>query len=144
MKTRRRAPQELGVLVVVLLVAVIMGVLSPEFRTAGNMEVLLLNGSVVTFLALGQTCVLLTGGIDLSVGSNIAFTGMVAALAMQAGMPWWAAALLAILTGAGVGVFERIGHSLRSYAAVHRHVCHVRHFGVDSEDSHPIEIHHRD
>lgn len=82
MKTRRRAPQELGVLVVVLLVAVIMGVLSPEFRTAGNMEVLLLNGSVVTFLALGQTCVLLTGGIDLSVGSNIAFTGMVAALAM--------------------------------------------------------------
>ena len=37
MKTRRRAPQELGVLVVVLLVAVIMGVLSPEFRTAGNM-----------------------------------------------------------------------------------------------------------
>lgn len=106
MKTRRRAPQELGVLVVVLLVAVIMGVLSPEFRTAGNMEVLLLNGSVVTFLALGQTCVLLTGGIDLSVGSNIAFTGMVAALAMQAGMPWWAAALLAILTGAGVGLFN--------------------------------------
>lgn len=143
MKTRRRAPQELGVLVVVLLVAVIMGVLSPEFRTAGNMEVLLLNGSVVTFLALGQTCVLLTGGIDLSVGSNIAFTGMVAALAMQAGMPWWAAALLAILTGAGVGLFNGLvihyGHM-----PPYRHVCHVRHFGVDSEDSHPIEIHHRD
>ncbi|WEV46876.1 ABC transporter permease [Bifidobacterium sp. ESL0690] len=106
MKSKFKMPQELGVLIVVLLVAVLMGILSPEFRTASNLQVLLLNGSVVTFLALGQACVLLTGGIDLSVGSNIALTGMIAALAMRAGIPWWIAALLAILTGIVVGLFN--------------------------------------
>ncbi len=108
MSSRTRVPQELGVLIVVGVVAVIMGSLSPEFRTTGNLSVLLLNGATVTFLALGQTCVLLTGGIDLSVGSNIALTGMVAALMMQGGIPWWGAALGAILTGVVVGVFNGV------------------------------------
>lgn len=108
MRKRFRLPQELGVLIVVLLMAVLMGSISPEFRTAGNMSVLLLNGSVVTLLALGQSCVLLTGGIDLSVGSNIALTGMIAALAMQHGLPWWMATLLAILTGVAVGLFNGV------------------------------------
>lgn len=106
MRKRFHLPQELGVFIVVLLVALLMGAISPEFRTAGNMSVLLLNGSVVTLLALGQACVLLTGGIDLSVGSNIALTGMIAALAMQHGVPWWMAALLAIVTGVAVGLFN--------------------------------------
>lgn len=103
---RFRVPQELGVFGVVVFVAIIMGTMSPEFRTFSNLEVLLLNGSVVLFLALGQTFVLLTGGIDLSVGSNIALTGMVAALAMSAGIPWWMAALFAVLTGVLVGIFN--------------------------------------
>lgn len=108
MKKKFRVPQELGVLGVVLVVGIIMGVIAPEFRTLENLEVLLLNGSVVLFLALGQTFVLLTGGIDLSVGSNIALTGMIAALAMQSGIPWWAAALLAIVTGVLVGIFNGV------------------------------------
>ncbi|MFT0762963.1 ABC transporter permease [Scrofimicrobium sp. R131] len=106
MKTRRAVPQELGVLGVVVLVGIIMGSISPEFRTASNMSVLLLNGAVVMFLALGQTTVLLTGGIDLSVGSNIALTGMIAAMSMQAGAPWWLAAIFAILGGVAVGLFN--------------------------------------
>ncbi|QPK81744.1 ABC transporter permease [Schaalia sp. ZJ405] len=106
MTKRRRVPQELGVLIVVLLVALVMGAMSPEFRTASNLSVLLLNGSVVTFLAIGQACVLLTGGIDLSVGSNIALTGMIAALVMQAGAPWWLGALAAIVTGIAVGAIN--------------------------------------
>ena len=96
-----RLPQELGVAGVVLAVGIIMGIISPAFRTLDNLEVLFLNGSVVLFLALGQTFVLLTGGIDLSVGSNIALTGVIAAMAMQSGVPWWAAALIAILVGVG-------------------------------------------
>lgn len=106
MKNRRTMPQEVGVLGVVVLVAIVLGLLSPEFRTASNLSVLLLNGAVVMFLALGQTCVLLTGGIDLSVGSNIALTGVIAALAMQAGTPWWLAACYAVLVGVAVGLFN--------------------------------------
>lgn len=107
-KTRRAVPQELGVLGVVVVVAIIMGLISPEFRTASNLSVLLLNGAVVMFLALGQACVLLTGGIDLSVGSNIALTGMIAALAIQSGAPWWLGGLAAILTGIVVGTFNGV------------------------------------
>jgi ribose transport system permease protein len=108
MSSRRRVPQELGVFIVVVIVAVVMGMLSPEFRTPGNISVLLLNGSVVTFLALGQAFVLLTGGIDLSVGSNIALTGVIAAMAMQSGASWWIGALVAIVVGILVGLFNGI------------------------------------
>lgn len=104
----RKAPVEMGIFVVVIIVGLIMAWLAPEFRTASNMKILLLNGTVVLFLALGQTCVLLTGGIDLSVGSNIALTGVIAALSMQAGVPWWGAALLAILVGTVVGLLNAL------------------------------------
>ncbi|QCR18192.1 ABC transporter permease [Agrococcus sp. SGAir0287] len=102
----RRIPNEVGIAVVVVLVAGALALLSPRFLTLGNLEILLLNGAVIAFLALGQTFVLLTGGIDLSTGSNIALTGMSAALAMQAGLPWYLAALVAIALGLLVGAIN--------------------------------------
>lgn len=104
MRKSRRLPEEMGILVVLVVVAAVMSLLAKEFMTVGNIQVLMLNGTVVAFLALGQTFVLLTGGIDLSVGSNIALTGMLAALAMQAGAPWWLAGLVAIVAGLLVGL----------------------------------------
>ncbi|KAE8765965.1 ABC transporter permease [Georgenia thermotolerans] len=100
---RRRVPEELGITVVILLVGAVIGLLSPRFLSLDNLQLLLLNGTVIAFLALGQAFVLLTGGIDLSTGSVIALTGMTAALAMRAGLPWWAAALVALAVGALVG-----------------------------------------
>ncbi|MDQ7991481.1 MAG: ABC transporter permease [Propionicimonas sp.] len=104
MGKRRRLPDEIGILGVLVLVAVVMSLLSPGFATLSNVQILMLNGTVVAFLALGQTLVLLTGGIDLSVGSNIALTGMLAALSMQAGAPWWLAAVVAVAAGLAVGL----------------------------------------
>lgn len=103
---KRRIPNEVGILVVVLLVAAVLALMSPTFRTLDNMQILLLNGAVIAFLALGQTFVLLTGGIDLSTGSNIALTGMAAALLMQGGVPWFLAALAAIALGLLVGALN--------------------------------------
>ncbi len=100
---RRRSPEELGIAAVVVLVVIILSLVSPTFRTFENAQILLLNGAVIAFLALGQTFVLLTGGIDLSTGSNVALTGMIAALSMANGLPWWLAALLAIGAGVLVG-----------------------------------------
>lgn len=108
MKTRFKVPDELGILGVLMIVAVAMAIMSPSFRSGGNLTVLLENGVVVAFLALGQTFVLLTGGIDLSVGSNIALTGMLAALTMAAGAPWWMAVVVAILAGIAVGLFNGV------------------------------------
>lgn len=106
MAKRRRFPEELGIGVVIVLVVAIFSLMSPTFRTVDNANLLLLNGAVIAFLAMGQAFVLLTGGIDLSTGSNIALTGMIAALAMRSGLPWWAASLAALATGALVGVIN--------------------------------------
>ncbi len=106
MTARRRLPEEIGILGILLLVAVVMSSISDNFRTLGNLEILLLNGAVIAFLALGQTFVLLTGGIDLSTGSNVALTGMIAAIAMREGLAWPLAALLALVTGVVVGLFN--------------------------------------
>ncbi|MEV6036812.1 ABC transporter permease [Nonomuraea sp. NPDC052116] len=102
----RRMPDEVGIFGILILVALVMSLLSVNFRTVDNLQILLLNGAVIAFLALGQTFVLLTGGIDLSTGSNVAMTGMLAAVVMKAGAGWPVAALVAILAGVTVGLLN--------------------------------------
>ncbi|GGM14912.1 ABC transporter permease [Nakamurella endophytica] len=101
---RRTVPDELGIFGVLVVVVAVLAFLSPAFRSIDNALILLLNGAVIAFLALGQTFVLLTGGIDLSTGANIAMSGVLVALYMRGGMPWWLAAIVAVLTGAALGV----------------------------------------
>ncbi|MBP2266375.1 ribose transport system permease protein [Pseudarthrobacter sp. PvP004] len=101
---KRRIPEEVGIFAVLIAVVAVLSVLSPTFRTLDNGLVLLVNGTVIAFLALGQAFVLLTGGIDLSTGANVAMTGVVAALFMQAGLPWPIGAVLAVLVGTALGV----------------------------------------
>lgn len=123
----RRIPEEVGIAGILILVVLAMSLLSPNFLTAGNLEVLLINGMVVALLALGQTFVLLTGGIDLSTGSNLALSGMSAALAMQAGLPWWAAALFALLVGTLVGV---VNGALIHYVKLPAFIATFSMFGI--------------
>jgi ribose transport system permease protein len=101
---KRRLPEEVGIFAVLVVVVLVLSILSPSFRTLPNAFVLLVNGTVIAFLALGQTFVLLTGGIDLSTGANVAMTGVVSALLMQVGLPWPVAAVLAVGTGVLLGV----------------------------------------
>lgn len=103
---KRRMPDEIGILGILVVVALAMSLLSDNFGTLGNLQVLLLNGAVIAFLALGQTFVLLTGGIDLSTGSNVALTGMLAAIVMREGAPWPVAVIVALTAGVMVGVFN--------------------------------------
>src|SRR3984893_7267646 len=105
-KRRRRLPEATGIFVVLLLVLVVMGLLSAPFRTLSNGFTLLLNGSVIAFLALGQTFVLLTGGIDLSTGSTVAMTGVLCTVMMQLGLPWPLASLIGLALGVFLGLFN--------------------------------------
>lgn len=102
--TRRHLPDETGIFLVLVVVVVALSVIAPYFRTIDNGLTLLLNGSIIAFLALGQTFVLLTGGIDLSTGANVAMSGVLAALFMRAGLPWSLAAGCALLCGVVLGV----------------------------------------
>lgn len=99
-----RLPAEAGIGLVLLAVVVAGSIATPNFLTFSNILVLLLNGAVIGFLCLGQTFVLLTGGIDLSCGSIVALTCVVAALLMESlGVAWPLAALLTLVVGAAMG-----------------------------------------
>jgi len=70
-----------ALLVVLVLFVVVFAVLSPIFGSLSNGEVVLLTASAPGLLAIRQTFVILTGGLDLSVGSGVGLSGVVAAMA---------------------------------------------------------------
>ncbi|MDR0568705.1 MAG: ABC transporter permease [Spirochaetaceae bacterium] len=74
--------------------------LSPYFFSPNNLLTVATQTAVIAIIAIGQTYVLITGGIDLAIGSNMALAGMFAALCMRAGVP----VPLAVLAGAATGV----------------------------------------
>jgi ribose transport system permease protein len=103
-RRRVRLPEETGILGVLVVVAMGMALLSPTFGTFSNTLVLLLNGAVIGFLAIGQTFVLLTGGIDLSTAANMALSGVLGTLFMSWGLPWHAAVALALCVALAFGI----------------------------------------
>lgn len=96
----------------VILAAVVafttMSLASDVFATQQNLFNVTRNFAFVGIIALGMTAVIVTGGIDLSVGSILVLSGMVIGMSMNAGLPFWMAAPLAILTGLAVGAFNGI------------------------------------
>jgi len=99
-----RLPAEAGIAFVLLVVIVGGALASSNFMTLSNMLFLLLNGAVIGFLCLGQSFVLFTGGIDLSCGSVVAMTCVLAAVFMEmAGLPWPLAVILTLAVGAFAG-----------------------------------------
>ena len=103
-----KLPDETGIFLVLVVVAGAMALMSPTFGTVSNGLGLLLNGSVIGFLALGQMFVLLTGGIDLSTAANMALTGVLGTLFMRWGLPWQAAVALALCVAVLTGVTNGI------------------------------------
>ena len=67
-------------------VTLVFALLSPEFLTTGNLSILVKHVAINAILAIGMTFVILSGGIDLSVGSIVGFSGMVAGLLLSRGL----------------------------------------------------------
>jgi ribose transport system permease protein len=94
-----------GALVGLLVLCVAMFVATPDFLTPNNLLNVGIQASVVAILAFGQTFVIVTAGIDLSVGSVAALSAMVAAFTGQSwGMPPLVALLFGLLTGLAAGM----------------------------------------
>ncbi|MEJ2078116.1 MAG: ABC transporter permease [Acidobacteriota bacterium] len=93
-----------GPLVGLAFVFVVFAAARPEtFLTWGNLEVMLLQTTVVGAAALGMTLIIISGGIDLSVGSNIALCTVAIALFLQMGAPPLISALGGVAAGSAVG-----------------------------------------
>lgn len=91
----------------VILIAVV-GILSPSFFTVPNLLNVLRQTSINGVIAAGMTFVILTGGIDLSVGSILAFSGAVAANCLASGQSILVTVVLTLLIGGGVGLLNGI------------------------------------
>lgn len=89
-------------LLALLLVAAVTAIATPRFFDFGNLSNLALQVSIVAIVAIGSTVVILTGGIDLSVGSAIAFQTMLFATVIKAGLPLPLAIALTLLVGAAM------------------------------------------
>ncbi len=106
-------------LIFLLILVVILSVLEPGFRTERNLFNVMRQISFIGILAVGMTFVILTAGIDLSVGSLLAFAGIVCASAAKGsrgllqggvkdhgGIHVLYAALAAVAVGAGIGLLQ--------------------------------------
>ena len=96
---------QLGPLIGLILVIAIFSLLRPTtFLNWNNFEIMLLQSAVVGMAALGMTLVIISGGIDLSVGSTISLCTVVVALLLQSGSPPLLAAVGGILAGSVCGL----------------------------------------
>ena len=93
--------RDAGTVVGLLLICLIFAVLTPSFMTAPNLVNILQQSSINACIALGMTLVIISGGIDLSVGPVAALSGVLGATMMVAGVP----VPLAIMAALAIGVF---------------------------------------
>ena len=93
-----------GIVFAFLLVCLILAILAPAFRSWTNVLIVTRQASVVGIMAVGMTFVILTGGIDLSVGSILALSAAVVAGFLKDGMPLGFAILIGLVVGALVGL----------------------------------------
>ncbi|UCI20982.1 ABC transporter permease [Mesorhizobium sp. B2-1-8] len=99
----------LTLLALLVLLWVILSFSTSSFASANNISNLLRQGSMIAILAVGQTFVIITGGIDLSVGAVVGFATVIAAMLINAGLPVFLAILLTLLVGVAIGLFHGFG-----------------------------------
>ena len=99
---------KLGPLLGLFLIVIVITILNPSFMTTDNILNILRQVSISALIAFGMTFVILTGGIDLSVGSTLALTGAVAATMLASGIDPVLTILAALLLGAILGAVNGV------------------------------------
>jgi rhamnose transport system permease protein len=120
MKTMNTAPgkrrfgaigsREIGMILFMILLAILIQFRNRQFLTIENLDDLLVNAAIMGTLAIGMMMVIITGGIDLSLGATLALSGMTAALYVRGNEA--ASPLVAVLIGVGVGLLAGLINGL--------------------------------
>ena len=98
--------QAMGILPVLILIVIIFSFIAPNFMTEANMMNITRQSSINIVLAAGMTFVILTGGIDLSVGSILGVTAVMALVGSLNPALADFAVPIALIAGLGMGVFN--------------------------------------
>ncbi|WP_254593471.1 ABC transporter permease [Terribacillus sp. AE2B 122] len=99
---------EYSVIIAFIIIFIAASVLSPRFLDMNNQLNILMQVSIIGIVALGMTVVMLSGGIDLSVGSVLVLVGVVTVLALNATGSIWIAVLTAFIVGSIAGFLNGI------------------------------------
>jgi ribose/xylose/arabinose/galactoside ABC-type transport system permease subunit len=99
-----------GIILVVIVMMAVLALIKPAvFLSAENLTNILKQNASLALLALGMLVVIITGGIDLSVGSVMALAMVCIALSAQAGWPWPIGILIGPIVGIAAGVVNGLG-----------------------------------
>ena len=106
MKKFRDIYEKYGTVIVLLLLVTVITIMNPKFLTTYNILNIFRQVSINGLIALGMTFVIITGGIDLSVGAILGLSGMVLGLLVLGGTPDILAIIIVIAFGALLGLFN--------------------------------------
>lgn len=98
----------LGPFIGLLLIILVISILNPSFLTVSNILNVLRQVSINALIAFGMTFVILTGGIDLSVGSILAFSSAITASLLATGVDPFIAVFIGLIVGAVLGAINGI------------------------------------
>jgi ribose transport system permease protein len=101
-----RVMEKFGALLGLLVIILVLSTLSPSFLSLSNLFNVLRQVSINALIAFGMTFVILTGGIDLSVGSILALSSAIVAQLMANGMSFFPALFIGLAIGALLGLFN--------------------------------------
>lgn len=108
MKTGSAAWQRLLPFLSLAALFIFLSVASPNFLTPTNLAAVIRQTATINVMALGMTLVIVSGGIDLSVGAILAFSGTMGAMAMASGLPVPVGIAVGLLCGLFWGVFNGV------------------------------------
>jgi len=94
--------RELGLLVFIIVLSVLVQLRNPNFLSIENINDMLRNTAILSILAIGMMLVIITRGIDLSIGSTLALSGMISALSVSANPEMHP--VVAIMIGMAIGL----------------------------------------
>lgn len=95
--------REASLVLIIVLLLIVIEILNPAFLSLTNLRQIFLNNTLTMIMALGMLCVLLTGGIDISITSVLAFAGMTVGLLQKYDVIHNTFVLFLIAMGIGVG-----------------------------------------
>jgi len=108
--------QQWGIVFVLIILVIVIGVLSPVFLSGRNIRNILQQVSTLGILSMGVTILMVSGGIDLSVGSSISVVAVVAGIMIKANYPAELAIIAGLLIGCGIGFINGL---LAAYTKAH-------------------------
>lgn len=96
--------REFSVLVAIIITFAFFGIMNPAYFSVANISTIITQSVTYGLMGIGMTCVIITSGIDLSVGSALALIACVCAQLAKAGLPIPVWILLCLLAGFGLGI----------------------------------------